>query len=410
MKMKKTFCLLAAILLHACGCDKYPDTDTEKPAESISDAPLTMHSGSGLQYANGALYAKIGVSYNAYLVRYSCHSGRVSAVCPDPLCFHNNEACPMVGILNWNVLPDGSISYAQKFDRTYHNDAGIIQKEIHIFNHALYNPAENQKTVLYDYDDSFFSGPELYTEDYRFYPGIEYDTEREIYMTGLFRMDLKNGAIRPLILSDTSEDNDTFNISSELFMIRDDRIYLCDGISVFSVDFNGENRITYAEGLFPMSLQCDGEYIYYQREDGIYRTSLSGGEEEQLAACDNLYGSIFLTEHWVYYQAGDTISLGALYLEGSSETSADLSGGSFFRCAHDGSQKEQVASMNGDYTNLRLSGMMVIDQYIYGNIRGWDDRNGDGIYDQMITGMHADSLDIMRIDITDGTISIITLK
>ena len=48
-----------------------------------------------------------------------------------------------------------------------------------IFDHAVYNPRDGKKTVLYQYDGGYFSAPELYSEDYRFYQSIEYDKERD---------------------------------------------------------------------------------------------------------------------------------------------------------------------------------------------------------------------------------------
>ncbi|MGM9652112.1 MAG: DUF5050 domain-containing protein [Eubacteriales bacterium] len=417
--MKKIGMLLAAVLL-LCGCNTDPSESTSHNTSGVytpdvsgklSDEPLTLNRSMPLSYANGNIYAAIGFSNNAYLVRYNCTSGRTSNVCADPLCFHENEECPMVGIQQWNILPDGKVCYSQKYDHIYRDDAGVITKEVHIFDHALYDPMTGKKTVLYEYDGSYFSGPELFSQDYRFYHSIEYDEARKLFVTGLYRMNLKNGDIKLLIEHGTSDKNGNFNVSSEMFGIDNERIYLSDGRTVFSIDFEGENRVTYLEGQFTMALHSDGEFIYYQKDDGIYRRSLSGSEEEHIVTCENIYGHLTLTTNWIYYQAGNTVTIGKLDLDGYEEKEAKLSGGEIWRCRHDGSELTKIATIDGEYAHIRPGGLTVAGDYIYSTYTGWQDKNGDGIFDaQLFSRGNRDSLPILRIDAVSGEITMITLK
>ena len=418
--MKKLLCILLAAILLLCGC--HSDT-VESPPENtdavyvpdvsgkLSDEPLTLNRYLPLSYANGSIYTVIGYGEDAYPVRYNCTSGRVSNICSDPLCFHENEECPLIGIQQWAVLPDGQICYSQKFDKIYRNDAGIITKEVHIFDHALYNSVDGKKTVLYEYDGSYFSGPELYSENYRFYHSIEYDKERDIFVTGLYRMNLKNGDIKLLIEHGTSDEDETFNVTSEMFGVANERIYLSDGLTVFSIDFEGENRITHLEGQFPPTLHSDGEFVYYLKENGIYRRNLLGGDEEHIAECDNIYGNITLTTNWIYYQAGNTITIGELNLEGYAEKEAKLSGGEIWRCRHDGSELEKIVTIDAEYANIRPDGLTAAGDYIYSTYTGWQDKDGDGIFDtQIFSRGNRDHLPILRIDVTSGEITVIDLK
>ena len=418
--MKKSICLIIAVFLLLCGCD----TDTSekisdntnvvfKPDVSgkLSDEPLTLNRLMPLSYANGSIYAQIGFAHNAYLVRYNCTSGRVSNVCSDPLCFHENEDCPMVGIQQWNILHDGQVCYSQKFDKVYRNDAGTIIKEVHIFDHSLYNPMDGKKTVLYEYDGSYFTGPELYSGNFRFYHSIEYDKARDMFVTGLYRMNLTNGDIKLLIEHGTSDKDETFNVTSEMFGVANERIYLSDGLTVFSIDFEGENRLTHLEGKFPTILHSDGEFVYYPQDNGIYRRNLSGGDEEYIVECDNIYGDITLTTNWIYFQAGNTITIGALNLKGYAEKEAKLSGGEIWRCRHDGSELMKVVTMDGEYANIRPDGLTVAGDCIYSTYTGWQDEDGDGIFDtQIFSQGNRDHLPILRIDTVSGEITMIELK
>lgn len=417
--------MLTALML-LCGCnidtaDNTPEsTDAVYPPDvhgKLSDEPLTLNRHMSLQYANGSIYAIIGRNQGecAYPVRYNCTSGRISTVCPDPLCLHENEECPLIGIQQCIVLPDGRVCYSQKFDHIYRNDAGVIIKEVHIFDHALFDPIAGKKTVLYEYDGSYFTGPELYTDNYRFYHSIEYDEERELFVTGLYRMNLKNGDIKLLLEHGTSEKDDAFNVSSEMIGIFNERIYLSDGLSIFSIDFEGEKRITHLEGKYPVlePLHADGEYVYYQREDGVYRQSLSSGKEEHIVKCNNIYGNFTLTTNWIYYQAGDTITIGKVDIDGYAAREAELSGGEIYRCTHDGSELTKIAEMNGEYAHLRPNSMTVAGEYIYATYTGWQDKNGDSIFtrdEQLASGYSRTSLQILRIDTTSGEITTITLK
>ena len=418
--MKKILCAIIAMLMLLVSCDKSETpNDTTREIEAyapvtLSDETLTMNRMLTLQYMNDYLYARIGDPTNVgYLVRYNCTSGNMSSICADPLCFHENEDCPIVGILDWNVLPDGSVCFWQRFQRTYRNDAGIITKEVNLNHHALYNPLEGKKTMLYEHDRSGFTGPELFDGDYRFYSDIIFDEERELFVTGLYRMNLKNGDIKLLVESSSTEKNDSFTVPGFLFMARDNRVYLNDGASVFSVDYEGENHITHFEGVLPENMHSDGEFVYYQRDDGIYRRSLSGDAEEHIVKCDNMYGQLTLTTNYIYYQAGDTMILGEVDIDGYAAEEAELSGGEFYRCRHDGSDLTKVAEMYGEYEHLRPTSMTIAGDYIYATYTGWQDKNGDGTFtreEQLASAYGGDHLPILRIDTVSGEITMIDLK
>ena len=401
--MKKLLCAIIAMLMFLCGCEETEPHD-ETPV-TMSDETLTINRNLQLQYADGCLYALIGYpSYSGnYIVRYNCASGNVSAVCSDPLCFHNTEDCPMVGIVNWNILPDGRVCYSHRFTKgkTEINDL------------ALYDPESGNKSLLYQYGDSYFTGVELFTDNYRFYPSIEYDEEGGLFVCGLYRMELKTGDFTLLEEYSSDDEGHTFNATSVLFGIYGERIYLTDSASIYSMDFNGENRVTHLEGVFPRVIHSDGEFVYYQRGDGIYRRKLSGGEEEQIVDCGNISGQFTLTTNYIYYQAGETITLGKVDIDDYAAKEAELSGGTIYRCRHDGSELTKIAEMSGEYEHLRPTSLTVAGDYIYATYTGWQDKNGDGIFtreEQLASGYGGDHLPILRIDTVSGEITMIDLK
>ena len=421
--MKKTLCTLLAALLLFSGCG---DSDTPKDtggetvvdfsAITLSDEILTPNRTLTLQYAGGHLYALIGGMGGvpgSYLVRYNCTTGRISTVCPDPLCFHENEDCPMICIVNWNILPNGRVCYAHRYRATHRNEAGTVTKQVNINDLALFDPASGKKKVLYEFDSSYFTGLELYTEDYRFYPGIEYDEKRELFVTGLYRMNLDNGDYTLLLEYASDGEGKSFAVTAEMFGIFGERIYLSDGESVFSIDFDGGDRVTHLEGTFPQQLHSDGEFVYYQKDGGIYRCNLSGGEEEHIVKCDNLSGKIILTTNWIYYEAGDEIVLGKADIDGYAAKEIILSGGEIYRCRHDGSEQTKIVTMSGEYEYMRPISMTPAGDSLYAVFNGWDDKNGDGIFtgdEQLTSGLGGEVLRIYKIDTANGAITPIDLK
>ena len=417
--MKKILCAIIAMLMLLVSCDKSETpNDTTREIEvyapvTLSDEPLSVLLLDPIKYNQGYIYTKVTVSSGSYLVRYNCKTGKTSTVCADPLCFHDNEECPMVGIEIWNVLPNGNICYSHKFKMNYRNDAGVITKKVDIFDHAVYNPRDGKKTVLYKYDSGYFSAPELYSEDYRFYQSIEYNKERELFVCGLYRMNLDNGDIKLLLEYAASEEGNSFVVTSNLIMLKDNRIYLEGNQSVFSIDFEGENRITHLEGSFPSTVYSNGDYVFYKDDDGIYRRSLSGGEEEHIVECDNIYGDIALTTNWIYWQAGDKITLGKANIPGYSAKEVTLSGGEIYRCRHDGSELTKITTMSGEYEHVRPMKLLPAGDYIYTIFTGWQDKNNDGIFtgdEQFTSPVQGEAARIYRIDTVSGEIIPLDLK
>ena len=179
------------------------------------------------------------------------------------------------------------------------------------------------------------------------------------------------------------------------------------------MDLSGENRVTHLEGVFPRVIHSDGEFVYYQKDDGIYRRSLSGDAEEHIVDCTNISVQFTLTTNWIYYQAGDMITLGKVDIDGYAAREAELSGGTIYRCRHDGSELTKIAEMSGEYEHLRPTSMTVAGDYIYATYTGWQDKNGDGIFtreEQLASGYGSDHLPILRIDTVSGEITMIELK
>jgi len=415
--MKKVLFILFMALMLLTSCennltylDTAPVADTVAPGEytytESDDGVLPynpLNGGEYLKYRDGSLYffstakSSYGISI---LMRLNVKTGNITSVCADPLCQHDSSDCPFYGVNTfWILTPDGNIRYFRNYIESIKDAYGVTAGVVINVSFCTFDTRASQMTVNEEFDpnEGWSGGNEFYSGDYRFYQSSRYDEETDSYVSSNLRMDMTTNKKTVV----------TENPDTMLFIIGE-RLYLTDSAVIYSVDFDGGDRVDCVTGRFARrQILTDGEYVYYKADGELCRMSLSGGDEEPLGVYPNESYNYYLTENYIYYISGDEVVLGKAKIRGYASDIVTLEGGEFWRCAYDGSNNELVYKFEGDTAGFRPLYTTVAGNYIYCMYTWWTDADSDGVYVDGDNGYSfpvngSTACTIMRIDVTTG--------
>ncbi len=418
--MKRIIILLFVIsaVLTSCGntnIGSQSQSESDFPYTESDDGYLTFNAESAVaqfKYHDGHLYFNGGASYGIHTegdgvptdyLRMNLKTGNVISVCSDPLCRHDFADCPIYGIGEVAFLsPAGDLYFLSQYFFSENGDSRLSAQFI------KYDLIKNKVTVLEAFENgSTGFGKEIYTDDYRFYHGMFYDANRDEHIPAIMRMKLSDGKTEPFAGIDSKMIEGGYDYTDDVLFTIDDRLYLTDSKTLYSVDFHGKNRINHLDGYINGECYTDGEYVYYQSSDEICRRSLSGGDEEGLGITPYSGTGYMLTENYIYYMSGAPVTLGKAQIYGYNSDTVTLEGGEFWRCKHDGSENELIYKFSGDTESYRPRHWIVVGNYIYASYYWWTDADGDGIFEE---GDNHESYPvngstlhrILRIDVNTG--------
>lgn len=373
---KLTAVICAALLAASCESSglRYAETDsggksgieTEFTYTASDDAPCYYGAQTidSLKYYDGYLYTLCDTLY-----RINTLTGNVTTACGDPLCTHDNEECPYFGIGSvYYISADGSVCFT--------GDVGFVS----------YDQEKMKRVLLDDYKgaQSIFFTTEVYYDDYRIYSGFEYDPDKDEYIYGVRRADLKNGGSE-FFGGTTDENGNYLTLMADPRFIVGDRLYFEDGMYFFSLNKDGGDR----EDLFAKKgeigrMYTDGEYIYYCEYDrsSVIRRAFDGGESETVVT--DIYSSqvYLLTDEYIYYmkQDGDPVVLGKADIRGYAADKVEITPLVVCRSRHDGSGEERLALVTDTEKGLSPIEWIVVGNYLYCRYSYWEDADGDGVF------------------------------
>lgn len=420
--MRRSVLLFISVLLvlTSCGSEPlYPDETARGSPDGFiytesDDKPLTCNAQNGsdkLQFCNGCLYFSTGlgteVSPTVYM-RYNCSTGNLTSVCSDPVCRHDSEDCPLYGLSDWVIVsPDENIFFLKKYIVNTVNSSGAQAYGGLVCRLMEYDARSGQIKLLQNFEDGScgFSN-ELYTGEYRFYHDMYYDKEQNDYIPAIMRMSLDTFETIPFA-GIGCELNESYAYSDDLLFILGDRIYLTDSRAIYSLDFNGENRVDCVSASMTGSIYTDGEYIFYENEGELCRRALDGGGEERLGIYPNGSTRYYITEKYIYYISGEDVVLGKANIYGYASDTVTLHGSEFRRCLHDGSGDERVFAFEDAEAGIRPLYWLAAGNYIYCFYTWWTDSDGDGVYEEGDNGYSysvngVTACTILRIDVSTG--------
>jgi len=442
--------LLSALLLVSCGPTS-PEigaqtgdgqTETTTEPEVYTDLPIDQYVmmaqpisyyKNGLYLFSGYVSTMISEENTAKMIRYSLDTGNTVYVCPDPLCMHNTEDCPFTGRIDLFFIRENVIYYDRKY-MVYKNGS------MHMYWQYCTYDLENMKfSMLAEKEPQSSSGStnkQLLTEKYWYYYDMAYDEETQTGKWVIERLNLKNGKIEQIGNKDGKklEVNSDSIFAEQFLFILNDRIYFTDTQSIYSTTLDLEDKKVHIHGDFlSKDIYTDGTYIYYavpewdteypanEYVQHLYRMDLDGRNVLDLEI-KTLTGLWMLTDHYIYYQTPKKVHIPSADSQQPEEL---FRTDAFYRCAHDGSDKEQFFSLqtykDGSDTPCqayKLSFFTVANDHVYGIYEVWEDKNEDGKFD---FGTEFDSqyafntignqgVKVLDIDVVNGTHSFIEIE
>jgi len=458
MKHKNIFTLLiiliSVLLLSSCG-NTVPETDNTKqqtedidietiPAapepEVYSDLPINQYviESNAINYYNGGLYLFKGMSSSSawdpsQFIRYSLETGNTVFVCPDPLCMHDTEDCPFTGRINVFFIRDNKIYYDRRI-HFYKN-----REPQSFLQYCCYDLKTMNLTVMAEKDPRTSNGKttkQLLYKDYWYFYDLAYDLEAETSRWVIQRLNLKKGKIEQVGNKDGEKINENgINVFAEQFLfILNDRIYFTDTQSIYSTTLDLEDKKVHIHGDFLSNeIFTDGTYIYYAVPEWdteypaneyvlhLYRMDLDGSNVLDLEI-RTLTGHWMLTDHYIYYQTPHR-----LLIPNKNPMLQDtvFRTDTFYRCAHDGSGKEQFFSLQSykegasiPYQAYSIRFFTIVNDHVYGMYEVWEDKNEDGKlnsdteFDSQLAFNKSGNrgVKVLDIDVVNGTHSFIEIE
>ncbi|MBR4204309.1 MAG: hypothetical protein IKQ92_02420 [Clostridia bacterium] len=341
-----------------------PVEDKSYPYNAISGPEQLKYDGGSLYFFNGnpSPHEKTG----ATLMAFDLASGTILPVCPDPLCSHDNPGCPFYGFDTSYYAANGSIYYRRGYHYLVYNAEGILIDAVDHADLVRYDRSKDKLTVYEDYgDDLSYSAynSQLYFNGFQYYYDYVYDPDTDRHYFHICRRDVDSGKVA-VLGGDLNEDA----VYERFLFALGSRIYATDGKQLFSVDPDWNDRRALFEGDFSGKVLCDGSEIFFERTVSgrivLAKTGLDGGGVTELGIeCSRWV----LTDHYIYYLSADP------YFSGGTE----LTGGTVYRCDHDGGRIEKICDLNDDGSDKYLSSLCAVDNYIYCFF--YEYRNGEQI-------------------------------
>ena len=427
--------LSLVLLLPACGKRPpvYPDSAGGEPSDSAPatdgwtyDPPSVpcfdsgiRHLGSDLYIADGCLYFRGGTRGQAVPTRLNLESGNITTVCPDPLCAHDSRDCPFYGTVCFMPVElEGRTQFLAVRRYSYPVKTLTGEEHVRVYDLERYDPLTGESTVLEEYDSGMTFIPEAYVGNYRFYVSSDRGEDGE-WTGGVVRMDLLSG-----------EKDMIFEGQQGLFLlVREDRIYMADGETLFSFDGTADDpagtRRTERTDMPPYTFTVlpltDGDRFYYplyEDGDGAVRViPLDTGRQEvsfPLPLASG-WGKLFPADGGFCYFSGANTVLGKAEIPGYESGEVILYGEEFRFCRPDGSGDRLVYRFADEYASCRPLETISDGRYLYCYYTWWEDPDGDGVYRDgagrySFPGNGHSGCSLLRIDIKTGEIRKITVR
>ncbi|MBQ8324795.1 MAG: hypothetical protein IJX82_06585 [Clostridia bacterium] len=314
--MRRWICLLLAVLTMltctACGEE---------------DAP----GDAALGYDDPYLYTQIG----GVLHRISPYSASVTPVCPDPLCKHEDETCPLYGVENIQFA--GQYLYYLKMSRNWDGTSALCRFDLKNGTfRELYRPEAGTLS-------NFYAG-----EDYVFLNLCGVDEEWRNYYH-ILRFDLAGGEAVQLTKEPLQE-------SQTPLRIENGRVYW-SGDGHYSTDLEYQDRkdgdrgyspnVTRKDHVYELeSSEIKGEEGYKQMCFRVVRVDVKTGERVTVTE-DAASAPILYEDRVIYGKLEKLRYLGKVYDEetDSWKEQYDKYGGKLYICNSDGTGERVLCDL-----------------------------------------------------------------
>ena len=371
--MKKLLCLLMVTAVLLCGC-----TTRVKPQIDISEK---------YYYLTSQVEFNAGTAIT--LFRFNVENGRMTTLCPDPLCDHGEE-CPFFDVINYSV--DGNII---RFDRIFYDSDGEFVNAI-----CEYDISEGKLRVLKQYKEDGYTN--TFKFGYFWHIFTIQDPERDF---GSFRVSIEEENFDDPEKVDP--DKMPFAQVGDVYYYAKHGPFHSPATEVYAMYTDLTDEWLVADGMISSGFKYYEGFLYYVQKDTLMRVSV---DEEitgipintKETVMDRMNkGGYFFHNGYLYYlqEEEDPEVIG--WDEFLEEDALNIYGGKVWRAKPDGSRAELLTQTDGyviagfGFANAQVGGKLVM-RYGY-----WKDKQTrDG---EMRRAWRSTEGGLLVIDLDDGT-------
>lgn len=287
-------------------------------------------------YTDNYLYTNI----NGVIYRISMITAAVTPLCPDPLCEHKDDTCPLYAAED--VCMIGQYIYYMKGL----NLAGGHQKL------CRFNLESGKYEVIYDPENVLLDNP-CVSEKYVFFNSVLADKDYKL-SHHIMRYDVETGKVKQLT-------DEPLSVPPRALLVDGERVYWEGGTGndYYSTDLDYKNKKENDRGYSPNAsmenysfrVEYTDKIIGYApyQQNAMKLTRIDRETGEELVVFDEL-GSvpIFYNEKIIYRKLDELRYIGTEYNEetGSSQEHYDRYGGKYYICDSDGSNERLLCDIS----------------------------------------------------------------
>lgn len=367
--MKKLLCLLMCIAMLLCGCNT-----RVKPQIDISEKYYYMPTA--VTFDNG--------SRGETLARFNVENGRITPLCPDPLCDHGTE-CPFFGVVNYTV--DGDIIWFQRYMIDENTDY-ICQYDI----------SNGKLRTLAKYEDDGYSYAFKFGYLWKYFSHND-PTDNDLSM-------------RISLSEENFDDPEKIDPSKIPFAQVDDIYYYAvrgafnspaTEVRAMYTDLTDDWRV--ADDVFSMNFTYYNGYVYYIEKEALMRVSvdeaITGVPVNTKEPVKDHVGAFFFSNDMLYYlqnEGADAEVIG--WDEFLEEEVKNTYGGKIWRANPDGSKAKVFTETDGYVISKSMLSNAQVGSRIVVRYGCWKEKQRDG---ETLKTWHAAEGGLLVVNLDDGT-------
>lgn len=343
------------------------------------------------------------------LYRLDTETGRITYVCPDPLCEYKNQSCPFFGACSPVYIDDNNVMYyIIKYTAGVYSAAGFLEGMENTHQLCAYDMTTGRKRIVYEYEFSRNStNVELFSGGFYYWYDFIKNEETGKTDNSLCRTDLSNG--KTTVLTGTADQV----FADVLLFILDGKLYMSDRLTciyrVNAEDFSGRETV----------LELDNRKSYVKAKDNEIIILTPGEEGSSVSLYSPVEGILTelvsieeymnprtaFTENYMYYtikNKGTTIQVG--------EDQKLIDGQEVYRIRLHGDgagEPEKVFAFDEQHESFKIQDKFIADDnYLYFYYSSYGEKKER--YEKEDFYYSVNDYAIMRADLTTGDLLVIT--
>lgn len=367
--MKKLLCLLMVTAVLLCGC-----STRVKPQIDISEKYYYMPTA--VTFDNG--------NRGETLARFNVENGRITPLCPDPLCDHGTE-CPFFGVVNYTV--DGDIIWFQRYMIDENTDY-ICQYDI----------SNGKLRTLAKYEDDGYSYAFKFGYLWKYFSHND-PTDNDL-------------SVRISLSEENFDDPEKIDPSKIPFaQVGDIYYYAVHGafnspateVRAMYTDLTDDWRV--ADDVFSMNFTYYNGYVYYIEKEALMRVSIdeaiTGVPANTKEPVKDNVGAFFFSNDMLYYlqnEGADAEVIG--WDEFLEEEVKNTYGGKIWRANPDGSKAKVFTETDGYVISKSMLSNAQVGSRLVVRYGCWKEKQRDG---ETLKAWRTAEGGLLVVNLDDGT-------